>query len=590
MDQWFVSDRGKKSGPLSTSDLVAMVVSNDVSDATLVWKDGMTDWQPLLAHFKRPPILNLTQTKTTAAPPPAEPLAARSDFFRRYWRGGYSLPVSFWLVGLLGNLSFLFLAAVFASLQSEREYEPYSVFGGVAGLWIAGGAWGCFQLIGTWRSAVRYRVEKKSQGKSSFWGVAAQFAVLLGAFGSAAALAQFGYPQLAESWAMAFDNDPSLPDFTLRIMRNGTELEIAGGLKYGVARDVEKIMRASPQIKVVHLNSIGGRIGEAEKLNRLIKSRRLITYTSGQCLSACPIAFAAGKERWLRAGAKLGYHSGSFGGHDYSESMRSALLSVGLDSSFVSRAVSHTHAEMWYPTVPELAAAKVISGVTDEYRFAASGYGIRPGQEDFKEQLRRVSFFRALEEAAPEVFATTATKFQQAYVEGVPEGTILDELRDSQLSPVLTARMSTADNAVLAEFAALIADQYAALGSKNAQYCYDYAVKGATTTLVNQLPADLRSREIALSEKILKGPKVRDTPRPNELERLYGKVSDALAKKYSAEDMRLLSSSEKLKAPQYAKYCQMATAMFREISRLPLPEAGSVMRDIYKDIGRASPK
>jgi hypothetical protein len=113
---------------------------------------------------------------------------------------------------------------------------------------------------------------------------------------------------------MAFMDDPRMPAYSIRIMRNGTEAEITGGFKYGLTDDFLKLVRASPQIKVVHLNSIGGRIGEAEKLSKLIRDRRLNTYTSSSCLSACTIAFAGGRERWIHRRAKLGFHGPAFPG------------------------------------------------------------------------------------------------------------------------------------------------------------------------------------------------------------------------------------------------------------------------------------
>src|SRR5262249_57665242 len=103
----------------------------------------------------------------------------------------------------------------------------------------------------------------------------------------------------------AFKNDPCIPDYTIRVMRNGSELEIAGGFKYGLANDVEKVMQASPGVNVVHLNSIGGRVGEARRLARLIRAKGLTTYTSRQCLSACPIPLATPRESSIRAPAHL---------------------------------------------------------------------------------------------------------------------------------------------------------------------------------------------------------------------------------------------------------------------------------------------
>ena len=52
-------------------------------------------------------------------------------------------------------------------------------------------------------------------------------------------------------------------------MRDNSEIEISGGFKFGLTEDFEKAMREFPGIHVVHLNSVGGRIGEGrETLSR----------------------------------------------------------------------------------------------------------------------------------------------------------------------------------------------------------------------------------------------------------------------------------------------------------------------------------
>ncbi|WP_206151872.1 hypothetical protein, partial [Staphylococcus aureus] len=71
--------------------------------------------------------------------------------------------------------------------------------------------------------------------------------------------------------------------------------------------DFAVVLRASRQIRVVHLTSVGGRIGEGEKLYQLIKDNGLIAYVSGRCMSACTVAFAGGRERVLLKGATLGF-------------------------------------------------------------------------------------------------------------------------------------------------------------------------------------------------------------------------------------------------------------------------------------------
>jgi hypothetical protein len=513
------------------------------------------------------------------------PSTGHTNFFSRFWHGEYSLPFSYWVVSFLGNLILIAVLGVMAAAFQGTDFNPYSLAGYLVLVWLLLIGWSVFHLVGVWRSATRYRLEKRQQNKSAVWGILAQIALILGGINLVAQVLKDGVPQLRETWRVAFENDPSIPDYTIRVMRNGTELEIAGGFKYGLAGDVAKVLQASPQVKVVHLNSIGGRVGEAKKLARLIREKGLDTYTSRQCASACTIAFAAGRQRWIRTAAKLGFHRGSFAGQEFSDALRTAMLEVGYERAFVDRAMTYPSDKMWYPSAAELQAAHVVSGVVDNYRFAASGYGIRPGTEDFAGELRKEPLFRAMEQADSGAFIALASQYQRRYLEGVPEGTIIDDIRERTMLPLIRARLPLADSQTLIDYAKLIADQYEALGSVDAKACYAYAARGESGKVLELLGADLRQREVRLSERILAAtPTQRATAGKQQLEALYRKVFDKLIKRYDEADLRLLLESDKVRPHQYAAYCRIATAMFREIAQLPAAEAVSLLYAMFKEL------
>src|SRR5262249_44697033 len=94
-----------------------------------------------------------------------------------------------------------------------------------------------------------------------------------GGDGKSCDLLPYWGPQEIEVSGMAFRNDPDVPDYSIRVMRDGTEAEIVGGFKFGLTEDFVKILSASRQISVVHLDSIGGRLGEGEKMFKLIRDR-----------------------------------------------------------------------------------------------------------------------------------------------------------------------------------------------------------------------------------------------------------------------------------------------------------------------------
>ncbi|MFG3756679.1 hypothetical protein, partial [Klebsiella pneumoniae] len=109
------------------------------------------------------------------------------------------------------------------------------------------------------------------QGRAAPWGYIARVMVFVALLQSIGAALDQGVPQVREVTRIAFLDDPDIPDYSIRVMRNGTEAEISGGIKYGLTDDFATVLRASRQIRVVHLDSIGGRLGEGEKLYQLIK-------------------------------------------------------------------------------------------------------------------------------------------------------------------------------------------------------------------------------------------------------------------------------------------------------------------------------
>jgi uncharacterized RDD family membrane protein YckC len=46
---YYIVEQGQKKGPLNVSTLETMRTAGTLSDTTLVWRDGMTDWQPARA-------------------------------------------------------------------------------------------------------------------------------------------------------------------------------------------------------------------------------------------------------------------------------------------------------------------------------------------------------------------------------------------------------------------------------------------------------------------------------------------------------------------------------------------------------------
>ena len=71
---WFYALNGQQSGPVSEADFEQLIAAGTLRADTLVWKEGMANWQPLSAL--RPVAANLTAPAASQFAPPAQPIYA----------------------------------------------------------------------------------------------------------------------------------------------------------------------------------------------------------------------------------------------------------------------------------------------------------------------------------------------------------------------------------------------------------------------------------------------------------------------------------------------------------------------------------
>ncbi|MBO0751119.1 MAG: hypothetical protein J2P53_03345, partial [Bradyrhizobiaceae bacterium] len=206
---------------------------------------------------------------------------------------------------------------------------------------------------------------------AALWSALARLVVIVGLASLVASFATQWLPQLDELYKIAFYDDPDIPAYAIRVSRDGTETEITGGFKYGLADDFAAVARTAPHLKVVRLDSAGGRLGEGEKLFTLIRDLGLNTYVSSKCYSACTLAFAGGRARILRRGASLGFHKAEFPGvseNEFDSFQYRVFSAAGFDDAFIARALATPHRDLWTPSPDALLAARVVTAVVDAGR------------------------------------------------------------------------------------------------------------------------------------------------------------------------------------------------------------------------------
>ena len=391
MTEWYLWDGENQRGPMDRGELDSRIQYHPNPSLVRVWGHGFSDWQKVEDAFgvaRKSPL----DPSTFEEPLEQSSSPKRQNFVARHWRGEYPLGISYWGVGFVGNV-FAFVVIALASALTGVTINPVgillfyvSLWSFVVGLWV-------WQSVGIWRSAQRRIDQRATLGKRAPWAGLAKVMVCLGVLQTIGVLIRTAIPQIAEATRIAVMDDPDIPSYSIRVMSNGSEAEISGGIKFGLSDEFEKVLNASRGVRVLHLDSIGGRIGEGQKLNALIKARGLSTYVDVKCLSACTLAFVAGRERILERGSRLGFHRGAFAGEDQIDGNleRSIYAASGISAAFIDRALATKNVDMWQPPEAELVSAGVVTRITNGDEYAIAGDGGRLTREDWDKGLQKAA-------------------------------------------------------------------------------------------------------------------------------------------------------------------------------------------------------
>lgn len=305
------------------------------------------------------------ETPTDGQPATALPaVRSNSNYFVRHWRGELSLPVSYWLNGLLANVAVAVAVFAINSVNFREEYNPAIGLLSLTAIWSVLCIVTTWQVVGVWRSATKY----KTAHPNKHWGGIAKCFIAIAVMRTVFDFNQAGAPQIAELYRI-YDGDLAVGGHAFRVLQGGRLLEFSGGITFGTANEFHKFLNAMSLVQVVKLSSPGGRVSEAQRIGNLIQSRGLNTFVGDRCASACTIIFLHGRERIIGSDAQLGFHQPDFPGLSTAE--RSALVQdednrlrrLGVAEAFIRRANSTPPNSMWFPSSDELRNANVATRI-----------------------------------------------------------------------------------------------------------------------------------------------------------------------------------------------------------------------------------
>jgi hypothetical protein len=510
---------------------------------------------------------------TVSAQPAAEPnetllaeprpilsqYARRSNFLIRHWRGDLSLPVSYWLIGWLGSGIAITISVVVAATieQNQRNIDNpiWYLLGSDFAVAVCASL-SVWTIVGTWRSAGNY-IERD---RPLVWAVLARFCMVLGLLQLAGDLVTAWVPQINLYTKMAFLNDPDLPDYDINILQGGKEVEFSGGIKFGSVNALRRKLDANPLVTVVHLNSVGGRVVVGRNLGALIRERHLTTYVSGQCSSACTLAFLGGKQRLITANGKLGFHSYAGLGHRDADihNDKADLLAAGLPSWFVERAFATANSSLWVPTKDELAQARVITRVVSSQEYAESATTAQR-VADIKADLRKTRLYAVIESSEPEVYRQIIA----VIMEGGSKDEIIAKANPLVAQLVAKYRPYASDKAVV-ELASVVVDEIDQIVVKSADDCYFYMMGTKPVDILKYLSAETKIRELAVSALVVEtgANDPQHIPTKEQIVGTMDQIMSGLKAKYG--DSVAVFGQVKLPTVDHALACTMLAALFRE--------------------------
>lgn len=527
------------------------------------------------------------------APPIQEPLHSslpdeaqkdnpQAGYIRRHWRGELSLAQSYWVNTLI--LSLLILAVL--TWLSSHEVDlmtraPVLVSLGMIAFWVILFVITIWQLVGLFRSA-RKQLATTQQRSARFWAHVVQVLVILGVITNANVLIETAGPQVIEFSKIAM-GDEGYSKYTVRVLRQGTELEILGGLGFGLTDEVQRRLIANPQIRLIHLNSLGGRIGEGRKLRDLILEKKLSTYSSRGCMSACTIAYMAGTGRFLYKNAKLGFHRYTFPGFTNDqieqETMREKATwrNAGIASYFIEKAFSTPNNEIWEPTPEELLKVGVVDNVTDGEDFAMSQMGLEGSRSPQDFDLSSIPFYAAIKKYDPAEYQKLQEEFAKLYKGDISRGEY-NLLARNYSSKVLERYAPKADDESVIAMVRSIVASVKYLQTKGDEQCYAFLIADRKAI---ELSPEIQQTLMGTMTQVVESAASNPQPIPNQkqVSKILEKVFSKLETRYG-NDVTILNQ---LDAPNVdrGKACIITTAMYEEVLRLPKSQSGMALRFMF---------
>jgi hypothetical protein len=283
------------------------------------------------------------------------------SWIARHWRGELRLGISWWINCVALTVVLYWLIPWIAHASGLSSGESASAYTAILGLvLLQTGIIPLWQMVGLWQACDRaLRTSDRIFTARLAQVAAVLFTLLIATRGLVAGAEQVIAARVA--WALGSYQ------YQVTLLPGAREIEVDGGLGFGVSTAVGELLADNPGVRRIRLNSGGGALSEGVRLRELIVAHGLDTYSSRECSSACVSAFIGGRFRYLQRGARMGFHLPR-NWEPLSTGPVSSLYATEL-RYFQQRGVPNwflgnwirSGQKFWYPTEFQLQRAKIVS-------------------------------------------------------------------------------------------------------------------------------------------------------------------------------------------------------------------------------------
>ena len=493
-------------------------------------------------------------------------------FLGVHWRGQLPLARSLWLHAVLaGTLAAMAAAAL--STQVDVTAGSVRPLAGLALLaWplaLALQAWG---IVGAWRSSGR-----GAEGRPA-WATLASRALLASL--AALALASAIWHDLPRSPGLArlvFGNDPQ-GEAATSLSADGQRLQLRGWLGLGSAARVQQAAAAAPALRVLEIDSPGGRFQEALQLAGALRGQGWTVRVRGTCLDACTMVLMAGAVRQLLPDAQWGVvRPAPVSFNPLFERLAQRRLAAlytgaGLPEALVKTGLAMPHDFQWRAAWNDLAATGVATTLPHPLDVALPPQPDTPASE-LAEALRSNPRWHGLERRFPGTIATAAERLRSARASGADhEAAMLAALETTE--PLLAKLLFNAGPELREQFVQLLLPALKATRDDGHGACVRLLSGEAAAR--RALPPPLAAREaVWLADAAAE-------PRRETMPRVPSTIELEVVRRSLGPDAPALLTGLRHPGEAGVRHCDRIAALLVQVQQLPSAERKLAVRLMFE--------